>query len=87
MSWVQLGSVAGTESAIPSAALRAARLQILGSGQGSVSTSDIVAELADLARAVDSNAFGIDASLLPLKDIEAAWVESAKSRNRIVVTP
>ena len=34
------------DAAIPSAALRAARLQIVGSGQGSVPTRDILAELA-----------------------------------------
>jgi len=38
LSWIEIGSVAGPTAAIPSAALRAARLQIVGSGQGSVST-------------------------------------------------
>lgn len=33
---IQVGSVAGPESSIPSAALRATRLQLIGSGQGSV---------------------------------------------------
>ena len=37
LTWVQIGSVAGPTAPIPSAALRAARLQIVGSGQGSVS--------------------------------------------------
>ena len=44
LSWIQIGSVAGATARIPSAALRAANLEILGSGQGSVSTADIVAE-------------------------------------------
>ena len=43
LTWVQIGSVAGLDSPIPSAALRATRLQIIGSGQGSVPTQDIVA--------------------------------------------
>ncbi|NYI68492.1 quinone oxidoreductase family protein [Spelaeicoccus albus] len=46
LTWIQIGSVAGLESSIPSAALRASRLQLVGSGQGSVSTRDIVAALA-----------------------------------------
>ena len=37
LTWIEIGSVAGTIALIPSAALRAARLQIVGSGQGSVS--------------------------------------------------
>jgi NADPH:quinone reductase-like Zn-dependent oxidoreductase len=37
LTWIQIGSIAGSTAAIPSAALRAARLQIVGSGQGSVS--------------------------------------------------
>jgi zinc-binding dehydrogenase len=38
LAWVEIGSVAGPTATIPSAALRAARLQIVGSGQGSVPT-------------------------------------------------
>ncbi len=45
LTWLQIGSVAGPTCPIPSAALRAARLQIVGSGQGSVPTRDILAEL------------------------------------------
>jgi NADPH:quinone reductase-like Zn-dependent oxidoreductase len=44
LSWIEIGSVAGPTASIPSAALRAARLQIVGSGQGSVSTRDILTE-------------------------------------------
>src|SRR6202035_2297013 len=49
LAWVQIGSVAGPTAAIPSAALRAARLQIVGSGQGSVATGRILAGLPPLA--------------------------------------
>ena len=45
LTWIQIGAVAGPTAPIPSAALRAARLQIVGSGQGSVSTHDNLAEL------------------------------------------
>ena len=45
LTWIQIGSVAGPTAAIPSAALRAARLAVVGSGQGSVPTADIVSEL------------------------------------------
>ena len=45
LSWIEIGSVAGPTAPIPSAALRAARLQLVGSGQGSVSTREYLAEL------------------------------------------
>jgi NADPH:quinone reductase-like Zn-dependent oxidoreductase len=41
LDWVQIGSVAGPTISLPSAALRAANLRLLGSGQGSVSSAGI----------------------------------------------
>ena len=54
LTWIEIGSVAGPTAPIPSAALRAARLQIVGSGQGSVSTREILAELPALAEQITS---------------------------------
>ena len=56
LSWIEIGSVAGPSAEILSAALRAVRLQIVGSGQGSVPTRDIVAELPALATEITSGA-------------------------------
>jgi NADPH:quinone reductase-like Zn-dependent oxidoreductase len=87
LSWVEIGSMAGPTAAIPSAALRAARLQIVGSGQGSVSTRDILAELPALAQEIAGGAFDIDARPTPLADVEQAWAQAARSAHRIVLTP
>jgi NADPH:quinone reductase-like Zn-dependent oxidoreductase len=87
LSWVQIGSVAGPESPIPSAALRATRLQIVGSGQGSVPTRDIVAELAELALAVSDGRLAVPVRRVPLRDVEAAWVEPGDGGLRTVVVP
>ena len=73
LTWVQIGSVAGLVSPVPSAALRATRLQIIGSGQGSVSTRDIVAELSDLAAEVHNGTLFVDATPVPLSGIERIW--------------
>jgi NADPH:quinone reductase-like Zn-dependent oxidoreductase len=86
LSWIEIGSMAGTTASIPSAALRAARLQIVGSGQGSVPTRDIVAELSDLAAAITSGAFQVDARTVPLSDVAGAW-EDTSSHQRIVIVP
>ena len=72
LTWVQIGSVAGRSAAIPSAALRAARLEIVGSGQGSVSTAEILAELPTLAREISAGRFTVDAKPVP-------WPTSSRS--------
>jgi NADPH:quinone reductase-like Zn-dependent oxidoreductase len=87
LTWIEIGSVAGPTASIPSAALRAARLQIVGSGQGSVSTRDILAELPALADAITAGTFEVDARVIPLSDVESAWNEAAASTQRIVIAP
>jgi NADPH:quinone reductase-like Zn-dependent oxidoreductase len=87
LSWIQIGSVAGSAAPIPSEALRAARLQILGSGQGSVSTAQILAELPALAGEITGKRFQIDARPMALADVEQAWAQAPASTQRIVLTP
>jgi NADPH:quinone reductase-like Zn-dependent oxidoreductase len=85
LDWIQIGAVAGPDIALPSAALRAANLRIMGSGQGSVSTRAIVEELPALAAEIGRGSFTVDAEPLPLAGVEAAW--NAKTTRRIVFTP
>jgi NADPH:quinone reductase-like Zn-dependent oxidoreductase len=87
LTWIEIGSVAGPAAAIPSAALRAARLQIVGSGQGSVSPREIVAELPGLAQAITGGTFDVDARAVPLADVEQAWADAASTPRRIVLVP
>jgi NADPH:quinone reductase-like Zn-dependent oxidoreductase len=86
LAWIQIGSVAGPTAAVPSAALRAARLQIVGSGQGSVPARAILAELPALAAAITAGTFRVDARTVPLADIETAWKDTGSSQ-RLVITP
>ena len=86
LTWIEIGSVRRWFRRIPSAALRAARLQIVGSGQGSVPTQDILAELPAIAAEITSGAFCIDARTVPLADVEAAWNDTDTER-RIGITP
>ena len=59
LTWLEVGAIAGPVTSIPAAALRSARLQIVGSGIGSVSGRDFVEELPKLAEAVAEGAFDI----------------------------
>ena len=87
LAWIQIGSVAGPESAIPSAALRATKLSIIGSGQGSVSPRDIVAELHTLAVEVGAGRFGVQPRTVPLEQVDRAWAEFPTTSDRLVVVP
>jgi NADPH:quinone reductase-like Zn-dependent oxidoreductase len=85
LTWVEIGSMAGQTAPIPSAALRAARLSVVGSGYGSVSPRDIIAELPTLARAIDDGAIEVRARALPLSEVDRAW--HAETEDRIVFVP
>ena len=87
LAWIQIGSVAGPTAAIPSAALRAARLQIVGSGQGSVGTEEILAELPALVQEITGGSLEIDARPTSLADVEQAWADATGTAQRIVITP
>lgn len=87
LDWVQIGSVAGLTAPIPSAALRASRLTVVGSGIGSVPGRHWVEELPKIAKAVASGAFDVRARAVPLADVEQAWTESLGGRDRLVLVP
>jgi len=85
LAWIEIGSVGGLEAAIPSAALRSARLQIIGSGIGSVPGRDFIEELPELASAVAGGAFDVRARAVPLAEVEQIW--TAETADRIVLVP
>jgi hypothetical protein len=87
LKWVQIGAVAGPEIAFPSAALRAANLQIMGSGQGSVTAAGIVAELPALAREIDAGTLAVDAHPIPLAEVEERWSAPVAPGRRLVFVP
>ncbi|OIJ66402.1 quinone oxidoreductase family protein [Streptomyces mangrovisoli] len=87
LAWVQIGSVAGPEVTLPSSVLRAAALTVMGSGQGSVTTAGIVAELPSLAAEIASGALAVDVLTVPLADVEQAWNRPTEPGRRVVLMP
>jgi len=87
LRWVQIGSVAGPDAAVPSVALRSANFQLLGSGQGAVSTAGYVAELPGLIDAIASGRLSVNAAACPLSRVEAMWNAPADSSQRLVFVP
>ncbi|MCI1834451.1 MAG: zinc-binding alcohol dehydrogenase family protein [Bifidobacterium tibiigranuli] len=84
--WIQIGSAAGLESPIPAAALRAANLRIIGSGQGSVPLRAYRQEIEALAQEIHAGAFTTATRRVPLRDVEQAWADTS-STERIVIVP
>lgn len=85
LTWIQVGSMAGETAAIPAAALRSARLQMVGSGIGSVTPRDIIAELPAIAEALASGALSLDSRAVPLSLVEQYW--DAPATDRVVFVP
>jgi NADPH:quinone reductase-like Zn-dependent oxidoreductase len=87
ITWIHIGSMAGDVAAIPGAFLRSAKLQIVGSGFGSVSGREILMELPALAKEIARGTFRIDVKAMPLRNVEQAWAAAAHTSERIVFTP
>ena len=87
LTWIEVGAIAGPEAAIPAAALRSARLQIVGSGIGSVPGRDFVKELPTLAEAVAHGAFDVRSRAVPLAQVVEAWTSATGTGDRIVLVP
>ncbi|QAY58549.1 zinc-binding alcohol dehydrogenase family protein [Microbacterium protaetiae] len=87
LTWIEIGSMAGQTSPIPSAALRACALTMVGSGLGSVSARDFVAELPEIAQAVSAGELSVPVRTVPLAEIGEVWEPSRTWRERVVFLP
>jgi NADPH:quinone reductase-like Zn-dependent oxidoreductase len=85
LTWIEIGSSAGPTAPVPSAALRSARLTLVGSGTGSVPHRDFLAELPAIAAAITDGTLTVDARAVPLSTVEQAWTTA--TRDRIVLIP
>jgi NADPH:quinone reductase-like Zn-dependent oxidoreductase len=87
LDWIEIGSVAGPDIQLPSAALRSANLRLQGSGQGSVSPRRYLAELPALVAEIDAGTIAVNARPVPLADVEAAWTAPEPAGLRTVFIP
>ena len=87
VAWIQIGSMAGQDITLPSALLRAANLNVLGSGQGSLTAAGIVAELPSLAELIASGALAVNPLPMPLEQVQQAWSTPTAPGQRVVLTP
>jgi NADPH:quinone reductase-like Zn-dependent oxidoreductase len=87
LTWIQIGSMAGPGAEILSAALRSARLEIVGSGIGSVAGHDFRKEIPKIAKAVTEGAFDVRTQPVPLSDVTTAWTQPRDADKRVVFLP
>src|SRR5690606_25452037 len=85
VEYVQIGSLAGDEASLPAALLRGGRVRISGSGMGSVSKEQIIAELPEILARFGDGTFVAPHTPYPLSRVGEAWAH--EGRTRAVVVP
>jgi len=83
--YVQVGSLAGADIALNGAVLRAAPLQLMGSGIGRPTMPQLLAATGEMLQAAVPGHFTIATTPLPLRDVAAAWPRD-NSQKRTVFT-
>ncbi|EOD8953825.1 zinc-binding alcohol dehydrogenase family protein [Klebsiella aerogenes] len=83
--YVQVGSLTGADIGLNGAVLRAAPLQLMGSGIGSLSMPQLLAATGEMLQAAVPGHFTIATTPLPLRDVAAAWPRD-NSQKRTVFT-
>ncbi|MEV5896436.1 hypothetical protein [Nonomuraea fuscirosea] len=84
-SYVQIGSLAGTEAALPAALLRSRRIRVTGSGMGSVSKEEMIVEFPEMITRFADGTFDAPYTTYPLSRVGEAWAH--QGRTRAVVVP
>jgi NADPH:quinone reductase-like Zn-dependent oxidoreductase len=85
LDWVEIGSVAGPDITLPSAALRSAHLRLIGSGQGAIGAREYLAELPALVDAIADGRIDVRTREVALTDVERVWDLPEEPGRRTVV--
>ncbi|WP_431086613.1 quinone oxidoreductase family protein [Paenibacillus sp. 8b26] len=86
LRYVQIGSIADETILISAGSLRSSGLEILGSGIGSLSKSELVAGAGQLLNAMPAGGFNTPIKTFPLSEVTEAWHDESNDR-RIVLRP
>jgi NADPH:quinone reductase-like Zn-dependent oxidoreductase len=85
ISYVQIGAAAGSQAAVPAALLRSRKLRITGSGAGSASIADIIAEIPRYIQLISDGAVDVPVRTFPLSMVSEAWEAAERGRPRVVI--
>lgn len=84
ISYVQIGSLAGPEAAVPASLLRSRHITLSGSGAGSSSTAQLLALLPSLMALIADGTLDIPYTAYPLSRIADAWTHTGHTRAVVV---
>jgi NADPH:quinone reductase-like Zn-dependent oxidoreductase len=84
--FVQVGDAAGKTIQLPAATLRGSAIELIGSGFGSASISELLKAVVDFLQFAEKSQLKIDIKPVPLRDVEALW-SSAEQGARFVFLP
>jgi len=87
LTWLHIGAIAGQDIQLPSAALRAHNLTVLGSGQGALATATIAGEIPAIMAELAAGTLNVDALPVPLSEVEATWNAPQSHVQRVVFIP
>jgi NADPH:quinone reductase-like Zn-dependent oxidoreductase len=85
ISYVQIGAAAGSQAAVPAELLRSRKLRITGSGAGSASIADIIAEIPRYIQLISDGAVDVPVRTFPLSLVSEAWEAAERGRPRVVI--
>ncbi len=87
IAYVQIGAMAGPDALVPAALLRSRRITISGSGAGSASIADVMAQVPVYMQLIADRKIDVPTQTYPLSSIAEAWIAPAESTRRIVIVP
>jgi NADPH:quinone reductase-like Zn-dependent oxidoreductase len=87
IGYVQIGAMAGPDASVPASLLRSRRLRISGSGAGSASVADVIAQLPGYMELIASGRVQVPTRSFPLSHVAEAWAVAAQGLPRAVIVP
>lgn len=85
VSYVQIGTMAGPDAAVPGALLRSRNVTLSGSGLGGTPVAEIMARLPEFMQQIATGGVHVPYTAYPLSRVGAAW--AAADGTRAVVVP
>jgi hypothetical protein len=84
ITYTQIGGVAGPTAALPASLLRSRRIRVVGSGAGSASTQQIVAQIPSFLELIADGSVRVPYREFRLEDAAAAWAYQGPGRAVLV---
>lgn len=85
VSYIQIGDLAGTTAVIPAPVLRSRRIELRGSGAGSLPMAAVAAEIPTYLGLLAAGSVQVNAAAFPLSDVAAAWTAPLPGGTRAVL--